>query len=74
MQRSFSARPLPGLSRRGFFRAFLSGAAALAQSPAQQASKLVDIGVELSNRGRFHEAADKFVQALALDPDLAEAH
>ena len=48
--------------------------AALAQSPAQQASKLVDIGVELSNRGRFQEAGDKFVQALALDPNLAEAH
>ena len=48
--------------------------AALLQSPAQRASALVDAGVELSNRGRFHEAGDKFVQALALDPNLAEAH
>jgi tetratricopeptide (TPR) repeat protein len=49
-------------------------AAALLQSPAQRASALVDAGVELSNRGRFNEAAEKFVQALALDPNLAEAH
>ncbi len=49
-------------------------AAALMQSPAQRASALVDAGVELSNRGRFHEAAERFVQALALDPNLAEAH
>ncbi len=44
------------------------------QNPAQRASTLVDAGVELSNRGRFQEAAEKFVQALALDPGLAEAH
>ena len=49
-------------------------AAALLQTPPQRASALLDAGVELSNRGRFHEAADKFVQALALDPNLAEAH
>jgi tetratricopeptide (TPR) repeat protein len=46
----------------------------LAQSPAQRASALVDAGVELSNRGRFNEAGDKFVQALAVDPNFAEAH
>jgi tetratricopeptide (TPR) repeat protein len=49
-------------------------AAALLQAPAQQASALVDAGVELSNRGRFSEAGEKFVRALALDPSLAEAH
>ena len=49
-------------------------AAALLQSPAQQASALVDAGVQLANLGRFNEAADKFVQALALDSSLSEAH
>ena len=49
-------------------------AAALLQSPAQRASAFLDAGIELSNRGRFQEAAEKFVQALALDPGLAEAH
>jgi tetratricopeptide (TPR) repeat protein len=49
-------------------------AAALFQSPAQRASALVDAGIELSNRGRFSEAGEKFVQAIALDPKLAEAH
>jgi len=48
--------------------------AALFQSPPERASALVDAGVELSNRGRFQESAEKFVQALALDPNLAEAH
>ncbi len=48
--------------------------AALLQTPAQRASQLVDAGVELSNLGRFPEAAGKFVEALALDPRLAEAH
>ena len=47
---------------------------ALAQTASVRASALIDAGVELSNRGRFNEAADKFVQALALDPDSAEAH
>jgi len=46
----------------------------LLQTPAQRASRLVDAGVELSHQGRFAEAAEKFVQALALDPALAEAH
>lgn len=46
----------------------------LFQGPAQRASELVDAGVDLSNRGRFAEAAEKFTQALALDPSLAEAH
>jgi tetratricopeptide (TPR) repeat protein len=41
---------------------------------SQSASSLVDAGVELSHRGRFSEAGEKFVQALALDPNLAEAH
>jgi tetratricopeptide (TPR) repeat protein len=49
-------------------------AVALFQSPAQRASALVDAGVELSNQGKFEEAGEKFVQALALDPNLAEAH
>lgn len=49
-------------------------AAAFFQTAAQRASSLVDAGVELSHRGRFFEAAEKFVQALALDPNLAEAH
>lgn len=49
-------------------------AAALLQSPDQRTSTLVDAGVEMSNRGRFPEAAEKFVRALALDPNLAEAH
>ncbi|MSV27604.1 MAG: tetratricopeptide repeat protein [Bryobacterales bacterium] len=49
-------------------------AAALLQSPGQRAAALVDAGIELSHRGRFGEAADKFVQALALDPGIAEAH
>lgn len=49
-------------------------AAALLQSPAQQAPALVDAGIELSHHGRFSEAAEKFVQALSLDPNLAEAH
>lgn len=45
-----------------------------AQSASTQASALIDAGVELSNRGRFNEAGEKFVQALALDPGSAEAH
>lgn len=45
-------------------------ALALAQSP----SALVDAAVELSNRGQFAQAADRLVQALALNPNLAEAH
>jgi tetratricopeptide (TPR) repeat protein len=49
-------------------------AAALYQAPSQRALVLVDAGVELSHRGRFSEAGEKFVQALALDPNLAEAH
>ena len=49
-------------------------AAALLQSPVQRAAALVDAGIELSHAGRFNQAADKFVQALALDPNLAEAH
>ena len=49
-------------------------AAALYQSPSQRALPLVEAGIELSHRGRFSEAGEKFVQALALDPNLAEAH
>ncbi len=49
-------------------------AAALLQSPGQRASALLDAGIELSHAGRFNEAAAKFVQALALDPNIAEAH
>ncbi|MCC6586229.1 MAG: tetratricopeptide repeat protein [Bryobacterales bacterium] len=44
------------------------------QAPAQTASALLDRGIELSHQGRFAEAADQFVKALALDPKLAEAH
>jgi tetratricopeptide (TPR) repeat protein len=44
------------------------------QTPAQRASQLVDAGVALSNQGRFPEAAAKLVEALSLDPRLAEAH
>ncbi len=54
--------------------AFLVGLLLLFQGPAQRASELVDAGVDLSNRSRFAEAAEKFAQALALDPSLAEAH
>ncbi len=39
-----------------------------------QASALLDAGIELSHRGRFPEAAGKFVEALALDSGLFEAH
>ncbi len=39
-----------------------------------QASTILDAGIELSHRGRFPEAAGKFVEALALDPGLFEAH
>ena len=49
-------------------------AAALFQSPARKALPLVDAGIELSHRGRFSEAGEMFVQALALDPTLVEAH
>jgi tetratricopeptide (TPR) repeat protein len=49
-------------------------AAALAQAPARQAQALLDAGIDLSHRGLFQQAADKFVQALALNPKLAEAH
>jgi tetratricopeptide (TPR) repeat protein len=53
---------------------YLILAAALLQSPGQRAAALVDAGIELSHAGRFSEAADKFVHALALDPNIAEAH
>ncbi len=39
-----------------------------------QASALLDAGIDLSHRGRFNEAAEKFVQTLALDPNQFEAH
>lgn len=41
---------------------------------AQQASALVDASVELANRGQFAQAAERLVQALALNPNLGEAH
>ena len=47
---------------------------ALAQPASTRASALIDAGVELSNRGRFNEAGENSVQALALDPESAEAH
>ena len=53
---------------------YLLLAAALLQPPGQRAAALVDAGIDLSHGGRFNEAADKFVRALALDPNLAEAH
>ncbi len=49
-------------------------AAALLQSPARRALPLVDAGIELSHQGRFAEAGQKFVEALSIDPNLAEAH
>lgn len=48
--------------------AFMQGTA------AQQASALVDASVELANRGQFAQAAERLVQALALNPNLGEAH
>jgi len=43
---------------------------AFAQGPAaQQASALVDASVAFANRGEFREAAERLVQALALDPN-----
>ena len=53
---------------------YLILAAALFQPSGHRAAVLVDAGIELSHAGRFNEAADKLVQALALDPNLAEAH
>jgi tetratricopeptide (TPR) repeat protein len=48
---------------------------AFAQGPAaQQASALVDASVAFANRGEFREAAERLVQALALDPNQGEAH
>lgn len=44
------------------------------QTAAQRAAVLVEQGIELSHRGRFQEAGEKFVQALALDARNAEAH
>lgn len=52
----------------------LLAAVLLAQPASEKASALIDVGVELSNRGRFNEAGEKFVQALAIDPGSAEAH
>lgn len=49
-------------------------AAALCQTAPRHAAALVDEGIELSHAGRFAEAGEKFVQALAIDPKLAEAH
>ncbi|HUS07084.1 MAG TPA: tetratricopeptide repeat protein [Bryobacteraceae bacterium] len=47
----------------------------LAQAPSPRgAAALVDAGVELLHQEKFNEAAEKFVQAVALDPNLAEAH
>lgn len=48
--------------------------AALPQTASTQASALIDAGIELSHQGKFNEAGDRFVRALALDPNLSEAH
>jgi tetratricopeptide (TPR) repeat protein len=47
---------------------------AFAQPASVRASALIDAGIDLSHRGKFNEAADKFVQALAVHPNSAEAH
>lgn len=47
---------------------------AAAQAAGQIATRLVDQGIELSHRGRFAEAGELFVKALAADPTHAEAH
>lgn len=44
------------------------------RATAQRARALVEGGIELSHRGQFNQAAEKFVEALALDPKFAEAH
>jgi tetratricopeptide (TPR) repeat protein len=49
-------------------------ALALLQAPAQRASQALDAGVKFVNRGQFAQAAEKFAEALTLDPSLAEAH
>jgi len=54
-----------------YFVALLAG---FLQAPSAQAPALVEAGIELSHQGRFNEAAEKFVRALAMDPKLAEAH
>lgn len=46
----------------------------LALAFAQSPTALVDSAVELSNRGQFAQAAERLVQALALNPNLSEAH
>jgi tetratricopeptide (TPR) repeat protein len=57
----------------------VGGALALAAffaqtAPGPRGPALVEGGIELLHAGRFHEAAEKLVQALALDPKLSEAH
>jgi len=46
----------------------------LALQAAAAAGKLVDAGVVLSHQGRFTEAGEQFVRALALDARHGEAH
>ena len=54
----------------------LAVALALAQGerPVTSPAALLDAGVELVQRGQFPQAAERLVQALALDPNLTEAH
>lgn len=47
---------------------------ALALQSAAAAGKLVDAGITLSHQGRFAEAGEQFVRALALDARHGEAH
>lgn len=42
--------------------------------PSTAASVRLDRGVEFAHSGRFNEAAQEFIAALAIDPKLAEAH
>lgn len=42
--------------------------------PRQKALSLLTAGVNFARSGRFAEAAEQFLRALALDPKLAEAH
>lgn len=50
------------------------GPAGPRRAPAGEAAAQVNLGNGLARRGRLEEASASFERALALDPDLAEAH
>ena len=56
-----------------FFLLTLSQTAAL-QQPVRRASGHLDRGIELAHAGKFSDAAEEFLAALAIDPKLSEAH